>query len=364
MKIRRSSVCIGARTHKFYLPETIVRSNSQRLTNPRRKESLDDQHYLASALAAPAPQQGGITPIRDPQACTPENKGGVFISFEDLPSATHVAEQYAPLGVHFVDNRVTTPLIYSNMSERDTSSRPNSLTNDADVPNTSASVPLTLTFDAPQSVVGFYLGNGPADGQTGALRSYDGGDSLLGSVPLPTISNDVTRFYGVSDSLARIQRIELDYGNTARSEEIDDLCFSRAQKEPQIRTFKGRVLQSGRLERPTPLPGVQVALYGSNNAAILGTLLSSATSAPETGHTSSPRTKHTSTTRWSKARRRKATAGCVRSLARAAPPSMPSASNTPALLRGRTVATTSTMPPARFASRRRRSPQISTRSPS
>jgi hypothetical protein len=239
--------------------------------------------YQHPVLAAPAPQQGGITPIRDPQACTPENKGGVFITFEDLPTATHVAEQYAPLGVHFVDNRVTTPLIYSNISERDTSSKPNSLTNDADAPNTSASVPLTITFDAPQSVVGFYLGNGPADGQTGALRAYDGAGSLLGSVPLPMISNDVTLFYGVSDSLARIQRIELDYGNTARSEEIDDLCFSRAQKEPQIRTFKGRVLQSGRLERPTPLPGVQVALYGSNNAAILGTLLSSATSALETG---------------------------------------------------------------------------------
>jgi len=239
-----------------------------------------------AVMAAPLTQQG-IGPIRDPQSCVPAGQGGVFINFDDLPNGTHVAEQYAPLGVHFVDSRVTTPLIYGNILERTTSSMPNSLTNDADSPNTSEGVPLAMWFDAPQTTIGFFMGNG---GQgitpTATIRAYSDvtGTTFLGSVNIAVQHNDVNLFYGVTSLTgATIMRVELDYGKTLLSEEIDDLCFSRSRANPPPHTFTGRVLtQSGPLATPAGVGGVLITLYGSNDAT-LGTPLIETPSALSTG---------------------------------------------------------------------------------
>jgi hypothetical protein len=239
-----------------------------------------------AVMAAPLTQQG-IGPIRDPQSCVPAGQGGVFINFDDLPNGTHVAEQYAPLGVHFVDSRMTTPLIYGNILERTTSSMPNSLTNDADSPNTSEDVPLAMWFDAPQTTIGFFMGNG---GQgitpTATIRAYSDvtGTTFLGSVNIAVQHNDVNLFYGVTSLTgATIMRVELDYGKTLLSEEIDDLCFSRSRANPPPHTFTGRVLtQSGPLATPAGVGGVLITLYGSNDAT-LGTPLIETLSALSTG---------------------------------------------------------------------------------
>ena len=153
--------------------------------------------------------------------------GPVIVDFDDLPTATVVAEQYAPRGVHFLDDASTTPLIYSNSAERTTSSPPNSLTNDADAPGTSANVPLTLTFDQPQAKVGFYIGNGTTDGTpTATLTAYDAGGAVIGTVATRVPDNNLTQFFGISISTGGIRKVTLDYGDTVRSEEIDDLCFA------------------------------------------------------------------------------------------------------------------------------------------
>jgi len=178
-------------------------------------------------------------------------------------------------------------LIYGNTLERTTSSMPNSLTNDADWPNTSSDVPLAIWFDAPQTTVGFFMGNG---GQgitpTAAIRAYSdaSGATFLGSVSIAVLHNDVNTFYGVTSLTgAPFQRIELDYGQTTLSEEIDDLCFSRSQVNPPPHTFTGRVVeQNGPLGTPAGVGSAPVSLYGSNDAS-LGALLSQANSEAGTG---------------------------------------------------------------------------------
>jgi len=80
------------------------------------------------------------------------------IGFDDLPAGTHVEHQYADLGIHFVDDETTTPVIVYEGSA--TSSYPNALFSDADPPHTNAGIPLTIDFDEPKTRVGLYMGNG------------------------------------------------------------------------------------------------------------------------------------------------------------------------------------------------------------
>ena len=129
---------------------------------------------VQKASAAPLLQTQGILPITSPQSCISVRAGGVFINFDDLPNGTHVADQYAALGVHFLDTSVTTPLIYAD-AERVTISPPNSLDNDADLGHTSEGVPLVMVFDALQTTVGFYMDNGTPNtvAEIGQRVGYD-----------------------------------------------------------------------------------------------------------------------------------------------------------------------------------------------
>jgi hypothetical protein len=236
-------------------------------------------------LVTPALAQQSILPIVSPQSCVSERSGGVVLNFDDLPAATHAADSYVALGVRFLDDATTTPLIYGNTAERSTSSNPNSLDNDADTLSPgSAGVPLTIVFTNPQSTVGFYMGNATIP-VSATLRAYDGSGTLLGTVITSVLSNDVNTFYGVRDigNIPSIRKVTLDYGQSGQSEEIDDLCFGNPQVVPPVRSFSGRVLQSGQLAAPTPLEGVPVSLYGSNDQQSLGTLLGNTTSIKSTG---------------------------------------------------------------------------------
>jgi hypothetical protein len=234
-------------------------------------------------LVTPALAQTQIFPITSPQSCVPEGRGGVILNFDDLPDATHAADSYASLGVRFLDDATTTPLIYGNTAERTTVSSPNSLDNDADTLNPGSSgVPLTIVFSNPQSVVGFYMGNATTP-VSATIRAYNGVGTLLGTVITSVLSNDVNTFYGVDDALTTIRKVTLDYGKTAQSEEIDNLCFGNVQTTPPPRSFSGRVLQSTRLGSPAALAGVPVTLYGSNDQRSLGTLLDTSTSISTTG---------------------------------------------------------------------------------
>ena len=180
---------------------------------------------VVAAAARPGVAQEGVIQLSSLREC-----GSVDVNFDDLANATHVSDQYAARGVRFVDDASTTPLIYANSSERTTSSPPNSLANDADFPGTSANVPLTLTFDQAQSKVGFSIGNGAAEGApTATLTAYNASGAVIGAVTTAVAANDLTQFFGIDVAAGGIRRVTLDYGDTLRSEEIDDLCFEAAK---------------------------------------------------------------------------------------------------------------------------------------
>jgi hypothetical protein len=234
-------------------------------------------------LVTPALAQQSISPIFSPDSCVSERSGGTTIGFDDLPDATHAADSYVALGVRFLDNASTTPLIYSNIAERDTSSSPSSLDNDGDtlLPG-SAGVPLTMVFTNPQSVVGFYMGNATIP-VSATISAFDDTGAPLGTVVTSVLNNDVDTFYGVNDQLSSIRKVTVDYGQSGQSEEIDDLCFGSTQTTPPTRSFSGRVLQGARLGSTTGQAGVLVNLYGANDQSSLGTLLGSSTSIAGTG---------------------------------------------------------------------------------
>jgi hypothetical protein len=234
-------------------------------------------------FVAPALAQQSILPITTPQSCVPESRGGVVLNFDDLPDATHAADSYVSLGLRFLDDATTTPLIYGNTAERLTVSSPNSLDNDADTLNPGSSgVPLTIVFTNPQSVVGFYMGNATIP-VSATITAYDGTGAPLGFVTTSVVSNNVTKFYGVQDVASTIKKVTLDYGQTAQSEEIDNLCFGNTQTTTPARSFSGRVLQSGRLDTPVSLAGVLIGLYGSNDQRSLGAKLGEQLSIKGTG---------------------------------------------------------------------------------
>ncbi len=70
------------------------------------------------------------------------------INFDDLTAATHISTQYSSKGVTFLDDKLRTPLLVNsnNRGGVSTESEPNSLFNDADYPQTSANLPIEMTF--------------------------------------------------------------------------------------------------------------------------------------------------------------------------------------------------------------------------
>jgi CSLREA domain-containing protein len=166
----------------------------------------------------------GLVAMTSPADCAPTEDGGRTISFEE-PGEGPLANRYASLGLRFTDDETTTPIFYSNTEERQTSSNPTSAANDADAPNTSAGVPLTILFDEPQTAVGFFAGNAETEPLTATIRAYGDDDVLLGALQVSIPVDDVTTFRGVMREDGGILKVTLDYGSSTLSEEIDDLCF-------------------------------------------------------------------------------------------------------------------------------------------
>lgn len=140
----------------------------------------------------------------------------------------HISNQYSGLGVLFVDDETTTPLIIDdNIRVGFTKSEPYSLSNDADTLEPgSAGVPLTMVFTAPIQRVGMYIGNGAVGTIIEAtLTAYDEDGTAIMSVVRSGFSNDVKTFIGLDAGVASIRQVRLGYGNTSLSEEIDDLLF-------------------------------------------------------------------------------------------------------------------------------------------
>ena len=159
-----------------------------------------------------------------PADCVPGAIGGHTTNFEDAPAEGSLAAFYAPLGVQLVDDAKTTPIASRN-ADRTTSSPTASLLNHPDgIEAGSNDIPLTMLFDEPQTRVGFFAGNGAA-GVTAQLTAYGGSNEPVGSVRVAVPATAVSTYIGLRLPEGTFTKLTLDYGGSARAEEIDDLCF-------------------------------------------------------------------------------------------------------------------------------------------
>ncbi len=166
-----------------------------------------------------------------PAECVPGFLGGHTIDFEDAPESGALTI-YDELGITFVASGQAVPRAVDT-GARVTSSPTTSLVNvpvviEGPGPGSSDDVPLRITFDAPQTAVGFFLGNG---GETLArVTAYR--DSVdVGSVQVPVPTDAVEAYVGIRLLEGTFDEVEVDYGGASQPEELDDFCFLTSEEE-------------------------------------------------------------------------------------------------------------------------------------
>lgn len=183
-----------------------------------------------AAVATPKSRAPQPAPVCNVLQSATEIPAPGLINFDDLSEADVIGSHYVPThGVTFEDSATNRAIIYNQSlhptEPTEPNSKPNYAINNAVFPNTSAGVPMLITFDSPKSHVGLYMGNGESGDVGGVLRAFDAAGNQIciarGSVP-----EDVVQFIGVHDEGGRIASVTLDYGNTTISEVIDDLYFA------------------------------------------------------------------------------------------------------------------------------------------
>ena len=213
----------------------------------------NDTHYFGVASKQPprdstAKLTGPNNVSVEPKARTPQE--GVacseLLSDTQIPSAARIdfdndglgdaavigTHYQASDGVIFEDSTTNKAIIYDHSlhPEESTSPRsaPNSVVNNAQHPNTSAGVPLVISFATPKTHVGLYMGNGAVGAAplVGVLRAFDANNQEICIVRNTPVPDDITEFIGVHDPAGRIASITLDYGNTTIAEVIDDLVYA------------------------------------------------------------------------------------------------------------------------------------------
>jgi hypothetical protein len=177
--------------------------------------------------------QNAVSRALQPEAITLEDEdsfseSATRITFDEEARSLneHINNQYEGLGVLFLDDGFTTPLIIDDSQRGGTThSGVFSLANDADTLDPgSAGVPLTITFLNPIQRVGMYIGNGQETIQA-ALTAYDEFGIPVFTVTRTDFLNNVETFIGIDAGMTIIKELKLDYGDTSASEEIDDLLF-------------------------------------------------------------------------------------------------------------------------------------------
>ena len=164
-----------------------------------------------------------------PAECVPGFLGGHTIDFEDAPESGTLTI-YDELGITFVASGQAVPRAIDS-DARVTSSPTTSLVNvpvSIEGPGSSDDVPLRITFDAPQTAVGFFLGNGGEVLAT--VTAYNGGDTV-GSVQVPVRTDAVETYVGIKLLEGTFDEVRVDYGGEFEPEELDDICFSTSEDE-------------------------------------------------------------------------------------------------------------------------------------
>jgi len=156
-----------------------------------------------------------------------------LINFDDSDDAVIIGTHYqASHGVIFEVSPTNNAIIYNQTlhptEPTEPYSAPNYVINDAVFPNTSANVPLLIQFATTKTHVGLYMGNGENDASpiVGTLTAYDNTGNIICVTSPNLVPEDVAEFIGIYDSMGRIARVMLNYGNTKVSEVIDNLYFA------------------------------------------------------------------------------------------------------------------------------------------
>ena len=130
--------------------------------------------------------------------------------------------------------------------------------------------------------MGFYLVGLAEPPLTATLRAFDAAGAEIGVLTTTTSLDSRTVFFGARAAAATIRRIRLDYGPAARSEEIDDLCFTatdpdegEGEADPTIELTNCRVLPvAAQLVPLSAVPGSQLpAFSGSPGTGPVGSIL-------------------------------------------------------------------------------------------
>ena len=186
---------------------------------------------LVMATVIVTQNRAGAVPLLQTQSCIQiqsptQIPSPGLITFDDLANAVVIEDSYRPVfGVRFENSRTTSALIYGNEPAKAHSS-PNVAINDAPFPNTSAGVPMRISFDMAKQYVGLYFGNGETIGPVALMRAYDATGKVICEARYAPAPEPHTAFMGFSDPDGRIVALTLDYGDTALSESIDDLFFA------------------------------------------------------------------------------------------------------------------------------------------
>ncbi len=198
---------------------------------------------LTHTPIATTPPTSTFTPTATPAAtvrptvtptATPIQIGRIH--FDEFADGVFVENQYSNLGVHFLSDYLAgkpyraAPNIHATNKAR---TAPNVLLNEysnAEFSN-SASVPLVFWFDQPVSGVGMWLGTDGAGRVScngtyqATVRAYDCVGNQVASATV-SVSQAFNTPLEVDDAQGRIQRVVIDYGNTACPEAIDELAFA------------------------------------------------------------------------------------------------------------------------------------------
>jgi len=172
----------------------------------------------------------GAEPILQTQGCTQlqsptQIPSPGLINFDTLPNATVIGNNYAATyGVRFENSPTNRAIIFG--PDPAPQSAPNVAINNAVFPNTSNNVPMHITFDAPKTHVGFYMGNGETQQPTALLTAYNAAGAVICQQRFVNVPEAHTAFFGINDPAGSIVTVTLDYGNTALSESIDNLYFA------------------------------------------------------------------------------------------------------------------------------------------
>lgn len=160
------------------------------------------------------------------------------ITFEEFPDGTLVSENYAPQGVHFLNDfrpsggTRAAPRIVAHSPAPSPGNVLLNYANDYEV-STSSGVPLVFWFDQRQASVSMFLGATAAGGApigcggtypaTISFRDYNG--NLLTQLTT-NVSASFNTFVQYSDPQRRIRRVNIDYGSIPCVEAIDHLSFT------------------------------------------------------------------------------------------------------------------------------------------